>query len=138
MLKRGFLLFFVIFSFVMTGCAVNKTNNANVLSAGAGGKVVNPYEWDFGLVKQGSIVEHDFSLENTSNNVLNITDVNVSCGCTSAQALSRRLNPKENSLIKVKFDSKGYSGKTQQFVYVSTDSVDNPLVRFIINAKVVN
>lgn len=97
----------------------------------------NPYSWDFGRVEEGAVLKHNFVLKNESANTLNIKDVNTSCGCTVSKVEKKALMPGESTLIKVQFDTKGYAGKTQQYTYVNTDSLDNPIVRFIIKADVV-
>ncbi len=95
------------------------------------------YTWDFGRIKQGEIVAHSFSLKNESAKTLNITAVNTSCGCTLSEVKNKALEPQGSTLVEVKFNSKGYSGNVQQFVYVNTDSLDKPVIRFIIKATVV-
>jgi len=45
--------------------------------------------------------------------------------------------PGESTPVEIKFNSKGYSGDIQQFTYVNTDDIDNPVIRFIIKAHVV-
>jgi hypothetical protein len=47
------------------------------------------------------------------------------------------LPPKESTLLEVKFNSKGYSGPTQQYIYVHTDNLDNPVLKFTIKAEVI-
>jgi hypothetical protein len=93
--------------------------------------------WDFGIVKEGQVLQHDFVIKNESGRELNIKDVNTSCGCTVSKAKNKTLKPQESTVIEVKFNSKGYSGKVKQYVYVNTDSLDNPLLRYIITAEVV-
>lgn len=95
------------------------------------------YTWDFGRVKAGEILKHAFILKNDSENTLQIKDVTTSCGCTVSQVKKKMLLPGETTLIEVRFNSKGYSGAAQQFVYVHTDAIDNPIIRYIIKATVV-
>lgn len=97
----------------------------------------NPYLWDFGQVKEGEILKHNFILKNESQDVLNIKDVNTSCGCTVSKVEKKVLLPGESTLIEVEFDTKGYSGLTQQYIYVHTDNLDNPVLRFIIKAEAI-
>lgn len=96
----------------------------------------NPYIWDFGKVKKNVTLEHDFSFKNESEKILNIKDITTSCGCTVSTVKNKSLKPQETTEIKVKFDSKGYAGAVKQFVFVSTDSIDNPVIQFIIKADV--
>lgn len=70
----------------------------------------DPYTWDFGRVREGEILKHDFVLKNESKDTLNIKDINTSCGCTVSEVKQKVLLPGESTLIEVKFNSKGYSG----------------------------
>ncbi len=97
----------------------------------------DPRVWDFGKVEEGQVFKHEFILKNDSGKVLNIKAVNTSCGCTISEIEKKMLAPQESAKVKVEFKSKGYSGKVQQFVYVNTDSVDEPIIRFVIKAEVI-
>lgn len=93
--------------------------------------------WDFGSVKEAEVVKHDFTLKNDSERILNITGVDTSCGCTVSDTQDTNLASGEETLIEVSFDSKGYSGPVSQYVYVNTDSLEEPVIRFTIKANVV-
>jgi hypothetical protein len=130
---RNMLIALLIFTFIpMAGCFPQSQNKGVSQS--------NRDEsgfWDFGNVKHGDIVQHDLVFKNETNKVLNIKAVNASCGCTVPNIKKKTLAPGESTAIEVKFNSKGYSGEIKQFVYVNTDNIDNPIVRFIIKATVV-
>ena len=100
-------------------------------------KIPDPYTWDFGRVKEGEVLKHSFTLKNESAKTLTIKEVNTSCGCTASEARKKTLLPAEDTLIEVSFNTKGYSGPVQQYIYVHTDNHDNPIIRFIIKAEVV-
>ena len=93
--------------------------------------------WDFGRVKEGEVLRHIFVLKNESKKILKINDVSTSCGCTVSEVKKKVLRPKESTSINVTFNSKGYFAMVQQSVYLFTDSLDNPVIRFIIKAYVV-
>jgi hypothetical protein len=95
------------------------------------------HSWDFGQIKKGLVARHEFVFRNTSAKALTIKNVTTSCGCTASEVKKKTLKPRESTLIKVSFNSKGYSGRVQQFVYVNTDNLDNPVVKYIIKANVV-
>ncbi|MCM8795365.1 MAG: DUF1573 domain-containing protein [Candidatus Omnitrophica bacterium] len=95
------------------------------------------YSWDFQEVKEGSVLKHIFILKNASGKILNIKGIDTSCGCTVSEVAKRSLSPGEETKLEVTFNTKGYSGLTQQFIYVHTDDLDNPVVRYIIKAKVI-
>jgi len=100
-------------------------------------EIPDSYTWDFGQVKEGEVLKHTFVLKNESEETLTIKDVNTSCGCTASKVEKKIILPGENTEIEVQFNSKGYSGLAQQYVYVHTDSLDKPILRFIIKAEVV-
>ena len=97
----------------------------------------DPNEWDFGQVKQGVILKHDFVLKNQTNDILEIDSIHTSCGCTVSQSEKKSLLPQASTNIKVTFNSHGYSGPVKQFVYVNTNNADVGIIRFIIKAEVV-
>jgi hypothetical protein len=92
--------------------------------------------WDFGQIKAGEVVKHDFVLKNDSAKVLKISGINTSCGCTGSKTDKNQLSPGESANIEVQFNSKNYNGPIQQFVYVNTDSIDTPVIKYIIKAEV--
>jgi len=100
-------------------------------------KITDPNEWDFGKVKQGIVLKHDFLLKNQAAHVLKIESINTSCGCTVSQADKKSLAPQETTLISASFNTKGYTGEVKQFIYVNTDDADLSVIRFVIKANVV-
>jgi hypothetical protein len=98
---------------------------------------VDPNGWDFGQVKQGELLKHDFILKNETKNVLGINSIHTSCGCTASKSDKKSLLPQESTKITVNFNSKGYLGPVKQFVYVNTDNTDMEIVKFSIKAQIV-
>ncbi|MDD2703304.1 MAG: DUF1573 domain-containing protein [Candidatus Omnitrophica bacterium] len=93
--------------------------------------------WDFGVIPAGQIVKHEFTLTNTSRMPLAISAINTSCGCAVPEVKKRSLSPGENTVIEVSFNSTGYSGSVEQYIFVHTDRADNPVLKFTIKAEVV-
>jgi hypothetical protein len=98
---------------------------------------VDPNQWDFGKVKPGAVLKHDFILKNETNDILGINNIHTSCGCTASESAKKSLMPQESTTITVSFNSKGYSGPVTQFVYVHTDNADLSIIKFTIKAEVV-
>ncbi len=126
------ILLLILLSFPLQGCY--SQSRERIMQEP---KISDPYSWDFGQVREGEILKHDFTLKNESEKPLAIKDVNTSCGCTASKAGKKTLLPRETTDIEVRFNSKGYSGLAKQYVYVHTDSLDKPIIRFIITAEVV-
>jgi hypothetical protein len=124
--------------FISIGCSAGKQpQGQDNLRVEVKEEALDSYAWDFGQVKEGQVLKHVFTFKNESTKTLKIKDINTSCGCTVSQAKKMVLLPQETTTIEVKFDSKGYSGPVKQYVYVHTDDLDNPVIRFIIKAQVV-
>ena len=133
---RFYFLFMLSVAFLSVCWAQNPNNPINQPSPSMNAPVDSLHIWDFGQVKQGEIVAHDFILSNDTGKTLYIKNTNTSCGCTVSAVDKKVLLPKESTKINAKFNSKGYNGPVQQFIYVNTDNIDNPVIRFIIKADV--
>ncbi|MFO7257668.1 MAG: DUF1573 domain-containing protein [Bacteroidota bacterium] len=80
--------------------------------------------YDFGDIRQGEKVEHTFVFTNTGNEPLIITNVQVTCGCTTPKGFPRDpIAPGESSEITVAFNSAGRVGKQNKVVTVVSNSV---------------
>ncbi len=123
---------------ILSGCYTLKPHAPAEKSLGDNSNKGSSYLKDFGIVKAGEVVKHSFIVRNNSQRVLRIRNVSTSCGCTVSEVKNKFLNPGESTFVDVKFDSRGYSGMVRQFVYVSTDSLDESLIKFIIEAKIIN
>lgn len=129
---RKIFLLTVFLCFSLQGCCPQKEVKAITPPAALGS-----YTWEFGKVREGEILRHKFVLTNETEKTLNIKEINTSCGCTVSKARKNTLPSGDSTEIEVEFNSKGYSGSTEQFVYVHTDSRDKPILKFIIKAEVV-
>jgi hypothetical protein len=114
------------------------------LSYAACAQIVGPkasaqqMDYDFGNIPQGKVVTHNFVLVNNGGDVLKITDVHASCGCTAANPDKSELAPGESTNIKVDFNSSGKSGKQEKWVYVKTNDPANPELKFKFTGNVLD
>ena len=134
---RIVLLLVFLFSSLQLCYSADGVETAGQVKQSPQDEMPESYTWDFGQVKEGEIPEHSFTLENKSDKTLTIKDVNTSCGCTASRVDKKILAPGEATTIDVKFKSKGYSGAVKQYVYVHTDSIDKPILKFTIKADVI-
>lgn len=80
--------------------------------------------YDFGDIRQGDKVEHTYVFTNTGNQPLIITNVQVTCGCTTPKGFPRDpIAPGESGEITVAFNSAGKVGKHNKVVTVISNSV---------------
>jgi hypothetical protein len=75
---------------------------------------------DFGSVPRGPTLQHTFRIKNTTQNVVTISGVRVSCGvCSKASVLKATLNPGEETSVVASMDTTRFSGVKTITVYVS-------------------
>lgn len=82
--------------------------------------------FDFGDLKQGERVENTFVFTNTGKTPLIITNVEVTCGCTTPKGWPRDpIAPGQKGEITVAFNSAGKYGRQNKVVKVISNSVGN-------------
>lgn len=92
--------------------------------------------YDFGTIKQGDVVSHNFVLTNVGTEKLVITKVRASCGCTAAAPEKNELEPGESTSVKVTFDSHGRKGVQKKYVYIFSNDPDQNQLRLGFTTKI--
>ena len=121
-------LFAVIAVFLLPG--VFLVAGAQTLPAGAA------ISWeknthDFGEINEGEKVEHSFKLTNTGSEPLVITNIQVTCGCTTPKGWPRDpLAPGKRAEIVVQFNSTGKIGRQNKVVTVVSNAVGTNQITF--------
>ncbi|MBL7862422.1 MAG: DUF1573 domain-containing protein [Cyclobacteriaceae bacterium] len=78
---------------------------------------------DFGDIVQGEKVEHTFTFTNTGDQPLVITNVEVTCGCTTPKGWPRDpIMPGHNGELTVAFDSTGKIGRQNKVVTITSNA----------------
>src|ERR1700747_2024221 len=75
--------------------------------------------YDFGKVKSGDPVKYTFIFTNSGDELLILTNVQPSCGCTTAGDWSRQVEPGKTGTIPVQFNSANYGGQVLKTVTVT-------------------
>jgi len=83
--------------------------------------------YDFGKVEEGTVVTHTFFIKNTGDEILKILKVWTSCGCTAANTGEMELSPGDSTTIKVRFDTKGYRGKTTKAIFIKSNDPETSI-----------
>lgn len=92
--------------------------------------------YDFGNIKQGDVVSHNFVLTNVGTEKLVITKVRASCGCTAAAPDKKELEPGESTSVKVTFDSHGRKGVQKKYVYIFSNDPEQKQLRLEFTTKI--
>lgn len=80
---------------------------------------------DFGLVPDTNQVVCHFDFTNVGNDMLIISDVESTCGCTVPELKVRDYLPGESGSIEVRFEPKDRPGKHQKFITVQSNDVNS-------------
>jgi hypothetical protein len=92
--------------------------------------------WDFGKVKQGGVLAHEFVFTNVGDATLVIQKVSTTCGCTAALASNEKIVPGKEGKIEVKFDTRGYGGLVNKLVYVDSNDPAQPRHQLQVSAEI--
>lgn len=99
--------------------------------------VLQQTSYDFGDIKQGEKVSHIFVLSNSGGDLLTISNVTASCGCTAAAPEKNELAPGESTNLTVSFNSSGRRGKQNKTVRIFSNDPQNPEMVLTITGIVV-
>lgn len=92
---------------------------------------------DFGDLVQGDKVEHTFKFKNTGNEPLIITNVQVTCGCTTPRGWARDpIAPGQAGEITVAFNSLGKYGKQEKVVTIVSNAANPQGAQILFSANV--
>jgi hypothetical protein len=93
--------------------------------------------YDFGDIFQGDKVEHAFSFTNTGTVPLIITNVEVTCGCTTPKGWPRDpVAPGEKGEILVAFNSSGKYGRQNKVVTIISNATNPEASQITFSANV--
>lgn len=79
-------------------------------------------EYNYGTIKQGESVTHEFKFKNTGREPLIINNAVGSCGCTVPDYPKEPIKPNGTGTIKVTFNSAGKMGAQDKTVTLTYDT----------------
>lgn len=92
---------------------------------------------DFGDVVQGEKVEYTFKFKNAGNEPLVITNVQVTCGCTTPKGWARDpILPGQSSEITIGFNSAGKYGRQEKVVTLVSNAKNSEGTQILFSANV--
>jgi hypothetical protein len=115
---------FSLFAQAQTKSKAKKTtaNKTNISSGGipAGLKFKDTY-YEFGQIKQGEVVNHDFEFINMTKKPLVISNASATCGCTTPSYPFIPVGPGETGTIGITFNSKNKLGNQSPTITVTSN-----------------
>jgi len=85
-------------------------------------------EFNFGTIKQGESVTHEFSFTNEGKEDLIITNAQGSCGCTVPLYPKEPIKKGASGVIKVTFNSAGKMGMQDKTVTITSNAKNSPRI----------
>ena len=120
-----------------SGCLILVLFSAAAPAFAAKPKIVFPTDAkNFGKIKQGAEVSYEFVFRNDGDSKLTIQNVETSCGCTAALVSDKTVEPGKSGKIKVVFNSLGYAGEVEKYIFVLSDDPATPRAQLKVSASV--
>ncbi|MFD2785182.1 DUF1573 domain-containing protein [Hymenobacter rubripertinctus] len=114
----------------------------SVQPANAQAKVAGPQiqfeemKFDFGAIHTGDIVDHTFKFKNVGTQPLVISNIGVSCGCTTPDWTREPIMPGKSGTITAKFNSAGKMGIQNKVLTIESNSASgNAMVSLVGDVK---
>ena len=82
---------------------------------------------NFGYVQRGTVVQNIFEVQNTGNQPLLLTEVEISCSCTSAEFPKEPVLPGKIATVTVSFDTKTVYGRQDRVVLLHSNDPSGPV-----------
>jgi hypothetical protein len=92
--------------------------------------------YDFGKIKSGDPVKYTFIFTNTGDELLILTNVQPSCGCTTAGEWSRQVEPGKTGTIPIQFNSTSFGGQVLKTVTVTCNDKTQPSIGLQIKGTI--
>lgn len=93
-------------------------------------------KYDFGEVAQGGIVDHVFKFKNTGTAPLIISNIGVSCGCTTPEWTKDPVMPGKTGSISAHFNTAGKMGMQNKVLTIESNATaGNATVALVGNVK---
>jgi hypothetical protein len=92
--------------------------------------------YDFGKVNGDEVVKYAYVFTNVGNALLEISNVQTSCGCTTAGDWSRKVEPRKTGSIPIEFNSHDFSGQVGKSITVACNDTSQPVVALQIQGNI--
>ena len=133
------IVFILSLPVFISSCDLNDEKSGNNSTEYTGKPNIEFYKitHDFGVLKEGEIVECIFRYKNDGKAPLKILSVVTDCGCTVPKFSTEDVLPGKEGIIKVVFDSSGYRNNIYKTIDVETNT-DSKYTELVLTAFIEN
>jgi hypothetical protein len=90
---------------------------------------VDSRDWDFGVVDEGVILTHEFTIHNAGGATLELSKFRVSCGaCLTYDTKPKSIGAGQTGVVSLRLDTKGKRGRCSQKATMITNDPDMSLL----------
>ena len=125
-MKKSILL--VACTLLMSFATKAQTADKQAVNTNAAEMTFEALEFNFGTIKQGDSVNHEFEFVNNGKEDLIITNATGSCGCTVPQYPKEAIKKGAKQVIKVTFNSAGKMGMQDKTVTITSNAKNSPVI----------
>jgi len=98
--------------------------------------VLEPERLDFGVLQGNETRDAKVTIRNAGTEVLEIRDIESTCGCTVPELAVRELAPGASTVMAVGFNSKTFQGPQLKYIHVYSNDPDRGSVDLIVTADI--
>lgn len=80
------------------------------------------YDYNFGKVREDTVIMHEFAFTNTGKSPLIVNDTHGTCHCIITEYTREPLAKNQKGKIKVIFDTKGRQGEQEKTITVNSNA----------------
>lgn len=82
---------------------------------------IEPGEWDFGRAAPGKVLVHEFALNNTGHQDLEIGRIASACACAAAVTDRTVIPPGESATLRVTLETRRYRGVLERWLTIRSN-----------------
>lgn len=90
---------------------------------------------DFGSVKKGAVLTHQFNFTNTGEERLRIDSLSIPCNCLTVTVNKNAFEPGESGQVSVQFNTAGLAGLMVQHIQIFAN-IENTIKEITVTAEV--
>ncbi len=107
-------------------------------SAGLAGPMIEfeTTDYDFGKIMAEEDIRYEYVFTNTGGQPLQILNVHPTCGCTTTGEIEKVIAPGDKGKIPIEFHTKGYKGKVEKAIRVSTNVPGKQMITLKIGGEI--
>lgn len=133
----GGLCLAITATFIMRAAGQPAPANAPAATNGIGPRIqFDSMTYDWGTVRAGEKVLHDFVFTNTGDATLEVTGVTPGCHCTTVGDWTHQVEPGKTGVIPIQFNSTGFGGGIYRTPSVTCNDRNHPTMRLQLHGTV--